>query len=454
MFEFASASGTGPEAASEAPSSSVEDTQDAGLDTADGDDDGEVVTEVEEPEEDDDLSEGEEESEDEGEEETPVDPKDKKATKKAALEKRIRELAKEDGLDPTDPTIYKLLRRTAVLEQRREDTEKFANDLKKELDWETPWEKEQRLKKQPPASDPQAKPAVAPAPQAATTPQPPAKQGSQVRPFVQVDQSGRALLGDGFDDKWTSARAAYDELSQAWSAITEAEEKGVPQEAMEHLHVKMDNVQRGIFRRHALELLPHFDRMIEERVEERLAKFRQESGLEEIAPAVQGALKQKSAAKIYESVHKDILANAELAPLLDEIMQKPADGSTIKLKGESVPASPLNLALAAEPELLEQLIELEQDPNTPEEVMRKAILRTYKMVMRQAHNRKAQTEKSKALVKQATRAGREQAERTAEKTVVRQEVQAANGTLAPTRRGKSLKNQVGPGLSMDAFAFA
>ena len=355
MFEFASASGTGPEAASEAPSSSVEDTQDAGLDTADGDDDGEVVTEVEVPEDGDEPSddEGEEESGDEGEEDKPVDPKDKKAAKKAALDKRIRELAKEDGLDPNDPTIYKLLRRTAVLEQRREDTEKFANDLKKELDWETPWEKEQRLKKQPPAAtDPQAKPAAAPAPQAASTPQPQAKQGSQMRPFVQVDQNGRALLGDGFDERWQSPRNAYEDLSAQWNGIVEAQEKGLPEEALDHYYNKIHQIEGAKFRRHALELFPHFDRMIEERVEARLAKFRQESGLEEIAPAVQGALKQKNSAKIYESVHKDILANAELAPLLDEIMQKPADGATVKLKGESVPASPLNLALAAEPELL------------------------------------------------------------------------------------------------------
>ena len=61
--------------------------------------------------------------------------------------------------------LLDLLRENAIMEQRREDSAALANKLKQEIDWETPWEKEQRLKKQPPAAtDPQAKPAAAPAP--------------------------------------------------------------------------------------------------------------------------------------------------------------------------------------------------------------------------------------------------------------------------------------------------
>lgn len=437
MFEFASASGTGPEAAVDTPSP-VEEAPDTGLDT-DGE---EVVTEVEVDDEEAPTEQGEpEESEDK-----PSEPKDTKAS----IDKRILELAKKKGVDPNDPVWRETLREIAVLEKRREDNEAYVKDLKKELDWETPWEKEQKAAKKQPAAP---QPTVAPTPQpvaAASTQSIPAPAG--MRPFVQVDPNTRQIVfGDRFDGK--TAKDAYEALSQAWTAITDAEEKGVPAAAMEHLYGEIHQIEDAKFRRHALQLFPHFDQMIEQRMEARLAKFREESGLAEIAPAIRNSHKQNSAAKVYEAVQNDIIANAELAPLFHEINTPPTDGSTVKLKGQSVPATPLNLALASEPELLEQLIELETDPSTSEAAMRKAILRTYKMVMRQAHNRQVQMEKSKALVKQATTAGREQAERTAEKTVVRQEVQATNGTPAPTRKGRSLLNPVGPGLSINALEF-
>lgn len=449
MFEFATDSGTGPDTAISDTSSSAEETQDTGLETA-GDD--EVITEVEVPDE------GETPSDEEPTEETSeeseegqTEPKDKKA----AIEKRIAELAKKKGLDASDPKIRSVLRDLAVVEMRREDTEAYAQNLKKELDWETPWEKEQKAKKQPaPAPAPAAKPAPVAAPSkpadAVATQSIPAPAG--IRPFVQVDPNTRQVFfGDRLDGK--TAKDAYEALSRAWTAITNAEDQGMPAEVLEPLYGQLHEIEDAKFKRHALQLFPHFDQLIEQRVEARLAKFREESGLAEIAPVVRNSVKQNSTAKVYEAVAKDIISNPELAPLFDEINQPPKDGTTVKLKGQSVPATPLNLALASEPELLEQLIELETDPNTSEEVMRKAILRTYKMVMRQAHNRKVQLEKSKALVKQATTAGREQAERTAEKTVVRQDVQATNGTPAPTRKGKSLLNPVGPGLSIDALQF-
>lgn len=398
---------------------------------------------------------------DEGDETNPdADPdpapeakESKKASFRARVEARINELAAEKGVDASDPKIRGILQDLATREERSKDTEAYVKQLEEKFDWDTPWEKEQRKAKQPAAES--AKPEVpAEAKQPPSQQQPRTATTNPVRPFARVDQNtGAVLFGDEFDGKWQRPRDAYDQLSTTWQKIADAEDKGLGKEALDHYYQEIDQIQRGITRRHALELFPHFDQMIEQRVEERLARFRQESGLEEIVPVVKGTVKQNQARGVYEAVAKDIVSNPQLAPLFDQINQPPKDGSTVKLNGQSVPATLLNQALAADPELLEQLIELESDPNTPETVMRKQILRTYKLVMRRAHERQQSLQKDKALVKQATTAGQEQAKREAEKAAVRDSVTPSTHgrTPAPTRPGRSLANPSGPGLSIAAM---
>mgnify|MGYP000178497056 FL=1 len=451
MFEFAS-SGTGPADVTTPAASSEPVGTDHGDDVSDAEQDGEGRVEEVLSDDDDEISEEgderEETPEDDDDEVTP-DPKDPKAAKKAAIEKRIREMAAKKGLDVSDPVIYDLLRENAIMEQRREDSAALANKLKQEIDWETPWEKEQRAKKQAPAAEAEPKPVEQPKRVTLPTPQSSQPELPAYRPYVRVDQATGAqavYFGDGFDEKWQKPGDAYNQLSGAWQKISELEQQGVPEEALQPLFQQVDNVQRAITRRHMLEAFPHIHQMI--RAE--LAQFR-DAELGDVIPAVRGSLKQNSSEKVYEAAAKDILSSKQLAPLFEEINAKPEDGSMVKVNGQQVPATPLNRYLSKQPELVEQLQELESNPNTPQDVLRRAIVRTWKLAMRQAHESKQGVEQTKQLVKQATVAGVEQAKRSAEKTAVRQATKAADSTPSPTRRGRSLLNPNGPGLSVNSL---
>lgn len=445
ILEFTS-SGTGPADVGTAVAEPSEPSETETVDTDSGDEgDGERVEEV--VSDDDTDSEGEEPEVEAEEEDVTPGPKDPRAAKKAALEKRIREMAAKKGLDLKDPVIYDLLRENAIMEQRREDSQAFADKIKQEIDWETPWEKEQRAKKQAPAETKSAEtkpPAAVHQPARSQDAPPP-----QYRPYVRVDQSTGAQslhFGDGFDSKWQSPRDAYDQLSATWAKIGELEAKEVPPEALGSLYGEIDNIQRAITRRHMIEVFPHVHEMI--RAE--LQQFRN-TELADVVPVVRSSMKQRNTAAVYEAVHDDFTKNPQVAEWFNKIRERPKDGATIKLRGQEVPASLLNQTLASQPELLEKLEELENDPNVSEEVLRKEIHRTYKLVMRQAYDRQERVRQSKALVKQATTAGEEQASRRAEKTAVRQATPAADGTPAPTRKGRSLLNPYGPGLSVAAL---